>query len=162
MQLKIAAKVDEEDSVLLAKSIKPLLRGDAVEFIGEINDAQKPDFLSGAHALLFPIDWPEPFGLVMIEAMACGTPGDRVQPRLGAGGDRRRPDRLHRRRRRRARSPPCARVGRARPRHGAPPFRARWTARRMAEDYLRVYERLIGRAVASAERLTPRFRHLVA
>ena len=45
-----------------------------MEFIGEINDAQKPEFLSGAQALLFPIDWPEPFGLVMIEAMACGTP----------------------------------------------------------------------------------------
>ena len=54
--------------------IEPLLGEAHVEFIGEINEAQKPAFLSGAKALLFPIDWPEPFGLVMIEAMACGTP----------------------------------------------------------------------------------------
>ena len=55
--------------------IKPLIQGNPdVEFIGEINDAQKPAFLSAAHALIFPINWPEPFGLVMIESMACGTP----------------------------------------------------------------------------------------
>jgi len=55
-------------------TIRPLLDDGQVEFIGEITEAQKPAFLSGAHALLLPIDWPEPFGLVMIEAMACGTP----------------------------------------------------------------------------------------
>ena len=54
--------------------VAPLLRDERVEFIGEISDAEKPAFLSGAKALLFPIDWPEPFGLVMIEAMACGCP----------------------------------------------------------------------------------------
>ena len=54
--------------------IEPLLDHPLIEFIGEIGDAQKSDFLGGAEALLFPIDWPEPFGLVMIEAMACGTP----------------------------------------------------------------------------------------
>ena len=54
--------------------VEPLLADANVEFIGEINDAEKPAFLSGAQALLFPIDWPEPFGLVMIEAMACGCP----------------------------------------------------------------------------------------
>ncbi len=75
VKLKIAAKVDDADKKYWEGQIKPLLeRGTHVEFVGEINDAQKPDFLSGAHALLFPIDWPEPFGLVMIEAMACGTP----------------------------------------------------------------------------------------
>jgi glycosyltransferase involved in cell wall biosynthesis len=54
--------------------IEPLLDDPLIEFVGEIGDAQKPAFLGGAEALLFPIDWPEPFGLVMIEAMACGTP----------------------------------------------------------------------------------------
>jgi glycosyltransferase involved in cell wall biosynthesis len=75
MKLKIAAKVDNADKEYYDSQIKPLIQGNPdVEFIGEINDAQKPEFLSGAHALIFPIDWPEPFGLVMIEAMACGTP----------------------------------------------------------------------------------------
>jgi len=75
LKLKIAAKVDKVDQVYWDERIKPLIKASPwVEYIGEINDAQKPAFLSGAHALLFPIDWPEPFGLVMIEAMACGTP----------------------------------------------------------------------------------------
>ena len=74
MKLKIAAKVDVADKQYFDSEIKPLLSQGHVEFIGEIDDSQKPAFLSGAHALLFPIDWPEPFGLVMIEAMACGTP----------------------------------------------------------------------------------------
>jgi glycosyltransferase involved in cell wall biosynthesis len=75
IKLKIAAKVDNADKEFYDTQIGPLIRHDSnVEFIGEINDQQKSTFLSGAHALLFPIDWPEPFGLVMIEAMACGTP----------------------------------------------------------------------------------------
>ena len=75
MKLKIAAKVDNADKEYYDTLIKPLIVGNPdVEFIGEINDSQKPEFLSGAHALIFPIDWPEPFGLVMIESMACGTP----------------------------------------------------------------------------------------
>jgi len=72
--LKIAAKVDDTDAVYFDSEIKPLLNNHAVEFVGEIGDEQKSDFLGNALALLFPIDWPEPFGLVMIEAMACGTP----------------------------------------------------------------------------------------
>ncbi|KKB64741.1 glycosyl transferase [Robbsia andropogonis] len=74
MKLKIAAKVDKVDQEYFEREIEPLLSTADVEFIGEINEAQKPAFLSGAKALLLPIDWPEPFGLVMIEAMACGTP----------------------------------------------------------------------------------------
>ncbi len=74
MPLKIAAKVDQADANYFDKEITPLLAHPNIEVIGEIDDAQKPDFLSGAAALLTPIDWPEPFGLVMIEAMACGTP----------------------------------------------------------------------------------------
>ena len=75
LKLKIAAKVDNADKKYYETEIRPLIQASPwVEFIGEINDAQKPEFLSGAHALLFPIDWPEPFGLAMIESMACGTP----------------------------------------------------------------------------------------
>jgi glycosyltransferase involved in cell wall biosynthesis len=72
--LKIAAKVDAVDVGYYRERIEPLLAGGDVDFIGEINDAGKRLFLGNADALLFPIDWPEPFGLVMIEAMACGTP----------------------------------------------------------------------------------------
>ena len=72
--LKIAAKVDAADKVYYETKIKPLLDNPLIEFIGEIGDHQKSEFLGKADALLFPIDWPEPFGLVMIEAMACGTP----------------------------------------------------------------------------------------
>lgn len=75
LPLKIAAKVDKADEVYWRELIEPMVRGNAnVEYIGEINEAQKARFLGGARALLFPIDWEEPFGLVMIEAMACGTP----------------------------------------------------------------------------------------
>ena len=72
--IKIAAKIDKDDTVYFEKNIKKLLRHPLVEYIGEITDAEKEKFLGEAMALLFPIDWPEPFGLVMIEAMACGTP----------------------------------------------------------------------------------------
>jgi glycosyltransferase involved in cell wall biosynthesis len=72
--LKIAAKVDKADEAYFREKIAPLLSAPGVEFIGEINDHNKTKFLGEARALLFPIDWPEPFGLVMIEAMACGTP----------------------------------------------------------------------------------------
>ncbi|MCU1296257.1 MAG: glycosyl transferase group 1 [Acidobacteriaceae bacterium] len=72
--LKIAAKVDRGDREYFESCIKPLLDHPLIEFLGEIGYAEKNDFLGNALALLFPIDWPEPFGLVMIEAMACGTP----------------------------------------------------------------------------------------
>jgi glycosyltransferase involved in cell wall biosynthesis len=72
--LKIAAKVDKFDEAYFREQIAPLLSDPGVEFIGEINERSKTEFLGEAQALLFPIDWPEPFGLVMIEAMACGTP----------------------------------------------------------------------------------------
>src|ERR1700730_1735479 len=72
--LKIAAKVDKVDEGYFREKIAPLLSDPGVEFIGEINERSKTEFLGEAQALLFPIDWPEPFGLVMIEAMACGTP----------------------------------------------------------------------------------------
>jgi glycosyltransferase involved in cell wall biosynthesis len=74
MPLKIAAKVDAVDQEYFATVVQPLLRHPLVEYIGEIGEGDKDAFLGQAYALLFPIDWPEPFGLVMIEAMAGGTP----------------------------------------------------------------------------------------
>ena len=142
MKLKIAAKVDNADKVYYDTVVRPLIENNPdVEFIGEINDAQKPAFLSGAHALLFPIDWPEPFGLVMIEAMACGTPviaynhgsvpevleegltGFIVNDEDGALAALKKLDRLDRTQVRST-------------------FDRRFTARRMAEDYVGVYEEL--------------------
>jgi glycosyltransferase involved in cell wall biosynthesis len=74
LPLKIAAKVDPADRRYFEEEIRPLLDDPLVEYLGEIGDDAKPAFLGQALALLFPVDWPEPFGLVMIEAMACGTP----------------------------------------------------------------------------------------
>ena len=141
--LKIAAKVDRTDQAYFDEVIRPMLAGGGVEMIGEINDARKPEFLSGAKALLMPIDWPEPFGLVMIEAMACGTPviafnrgsvpeivedgvnGYIVEDERGAMSA---VDRL-------------SKLSRATVRQR---FEARFTARRMAEDYLAIYRTLAG------------------
>jgi glycosyltransferase involved in cell wall biosynthesis len=74
LQLKIAAKVDRADDSYFREVVEPLLAHPSIEFVGELNDGQKADLLADALALLFPIDWPEPFGLAMIEAMAAGTP----------------------------------------------------------------------------------------
>jgi glycosyltransferase involved in cell wall biosynthesis len=75
VRLRIAAKIDSgPDERYFRERIAPLLRGPLVEFIGELDERTKPAFLGNAAALLFPIDWPEPFGLAMIEAMSCGTP----------------------------------------------------------------------------------------
>ena len=141
VKLKIAAKVDKADQDYFDEEIRPLLSQPHVEFIGEINDAQKSEFLSGAHALLFPIDWPEPFGLVMIESMACGTPviafnrgsvpevvddgvtGFIVRDEAEAVAAVSKLDMLSRKRVRAQ-------------------FETRWTARRMAQDYLDVYDLL--------------------
>ena len=92
--LKIAARIDRDATEYYRTRIVPLLDHPLIEFIGEIGEREKNAFLGGARALLFPIDWPEPFGLVMIEAMACGTPV--VATRAGAVPevDRRRRDRL--------------------------------------------------------------------
>ena len=143
--LKIAAKVDRVDEAYFRDTIRPMIDGHDVELIGEINDAEKPDFLSGAIALLVPIDWPEPFGLVMIEAMACGTPviafnrgsvpeivehgvtGLIVEDEAAAVAAIRRVPSLSR-----------AVVRRN--------FEQRFTAQRMAEDYLALYRRLAARA----------------
>ncbi len=92
IKLKIAAKVDPVDQVYFDRDIKPLLDHPLIDFVGEISDDAKPDFLGRARALVFPIDWPEPFGLVMIEALACGTPviarGVAPSPRWSSTGGR--------------------------------------------------------------------------
>jgi glycosyltransferase involved in cell wall biosynthesis len=149
--LKVAAKVDRADQDYYDEQIAPMMRMNNVEFIGEITDREKPEFLSGAIALLVPIDWPEPFGLVMIEAMACGTPViafnrgsvpeiiedgltglivDDINGAIGAV------DRL-------------GQLSRESIRHR---FEERFTARRMAQDYLSVY-RSLSDAVAPHLRL---------
>jgi glycosyltransferase involved in cell wall biosynthesis len=74
MPIKIAAKVDNADRAYFDRVVKHLLDQPHVEYIGEIDESQKDEFLGNAFAVLFPIDWPEPFGLVMIEAMSVGTP----------------------------------------------------------------------------------------
>jgi len=142
MPLKIAAKIDDLDRNYFEENIGQYLARDDIEYVGEISDASKSDFLSGAHALLLPIDWPEPFGLVMIEAMACGTPviafnrgsvpevvedgvtGFIVEDETSAVGAVRRVSQLSR---------PLIRQR----------FEERFTARRMARDYLDVYSGLI-------------------
>lgn len=141
MPLKIAAKVDPVDRHYFEHEIRPLLELPGIEYIGEINDAQKSEFLSGAIGLLMPIDWPEPFGLVMIESMACGTPvlaypGGSVPEIVEDGltgfivtNEAEAVDAVRRlpelsRKRIRAR------------------FEERFTARRMAEDYLALYRRM--------------------
>jgi glycosyltransferase involved in cell wall biosynthesis len=140
--LKVAAKVDKVDREYYEEKIEPMMKSANVEFVGEISDKEKPDFLSGALALLVPIDWPEPFGLVMIEAMACGTPviafnrgsvpeviedgltGFIVEDIQGAVGAVDRLGSLSRERIRKR-------------------FEERFTSRRMAQDYLSTYRALI-------------------
>ena len=141
MPLKVAAKVDRADQDYYDEKIVPMLKSANVDFIGEISDKEKSDFLSGATVLLVPIDWPEPFGLVMIEALACGTPviafnrgsvpeiiedgltGFIVEDINGAIGAVDRLGQLSRDKIRRR-------------------FEERFTARRMAQDYLSVYRSL--------------------
>jgi glycosyltransferase involved in cell wall biosynthesis len=149
--LKIAAKVDKADREYYEEQIRPMIKGPYVEYVGEITDAEKSQFLAGAIVLLVPIDWPEPFGLVMIEAMACGTPvivfnrgsapeiiedgltGFVVEDINGAIGTVDRLEQLSR---------PAIRRR----------FEERFSARRMAQDYLAVYRSLAG-AIAPPLRL---------
>jgi glycosyltransferase involved in cell wall biosynthesis len=150
--LKIAAKVDKVDEAYFEATIKPMLDGQGVEFIGEINDAQKNDFLGEAQALLFPIDWPEPFGLVMIEAMACGTPvlafgNGSVSEIIDEGVTGRIVDTTEQAVS--ALSQVLAFDRRAVRRR----FEQRFSATRMAKDYVSVYRKLLQGAPALAERV---------
>jgi glycosyltransferase involved in cell wall biosynthesis len=142
MKLKIAAKVDPVDEDYFNRRIKPLLNSPLVDFIGEVAESEKNDFLGKAHALLLPVDWPEPFGLVMIEAMACGTPtiafrrgavseiiDEGVSGFVCAGVD----DAVA----------ALSRVGAVSRKRCRQAFEERFTASRMIKDYLDLYERLI-------------------
>lgn len=136
--IRIAAKVDPADRDYFADQIKPLLNDPLVDYIGEIGDAEKGDFIGNARALLFPIDWPEPFGLVLIEAFACGTPvvafrNGSVPEVMEEGVTGYTVNDMH------AAIEAARRVGqldRARIREV---FEQRFTSTRMAEDYLRIY-----------------------
>lgn len=148
--LKIAAKVDPVDQVYFERQIQPLLDSPLIEYLGEISEGEKGAFLAGATALLFPIDWPEPFGLVMIESLACGTPivairGGSVPEILEHGvtgficndvaeaiDATARVHTLDRRACRRA-------------------FERRFTATRMAEEYIQLYRRLVADAALFAD-----------
>ncbi len=152
--LKIAAKVDRADEDYFNDEIRPLLDGPGVEFIGEINDAQKSAFLSGAIALLTLIDWPEPFGLVLIEANACGTPviafGHGAIPEIiedGINGfialDE--DDAVEAVRRARLLSPKRIRQH----------FDEHFTAKRMASDYVKIYSDLAKARPAPQRRSGP-------
>jgi len=150
MPLKVAAKVDGQDVAYYESEIKQLLNGPNIEFVGEITEQQKGDFLGNAYAYLFPIDWPEPFGLTMIEAMACGTPtiafkcgsvpeviahgisGFVVEDMDGAVDATEKARSLDRRVVRRD-------------------FEARFSASRMAQDYVKLYESMLGAKPRTAE-----------
>ncbi|HKB52580.1 MAG TPA: glycosyltransferase family 4 protein, partial [Ramlibacter sp.] len=139
--LRIAAKVDAVDQAYFESTIQPLLSDPLVSFIGEIDDQAKNDFLGNARALLMPVDWPEPFGLVMIEAMACGTPtiayGRGSVPEVienGVTGFI--VETLDAAVRALVRAPVLCR------RRCRQVFEERFTAARMARDYLDLYERL--------------------
>lgn len=144
LPLKIAAKVDRADAEYFKAEIEPLLGDPGIEFIGEIDDRRKPKFLGDARALLFPIDWPEPFGLVMIEAMACGTPvlafrNGAVPEVIDEGVTGCVVDTV----------PEAIRkmghvlaLDRGRVRRT---FERRFTQTRMAQDYLRLYQRVLGK-----------------
>lgn len=142
-KVKIAAKVDRADQEYWDTVIEPMVRDNPfVEFIGEIGDAQKAEFLGNARALLFPIDWPEPFGIVMIEAMACGTPVlafrcGSVPEVIDSGSTGWIVDDVDGALAALSHQP----IDRAKVRAA---FEERFTARRMALDYLDVYERLAG------------------
>jgi len=149
MPLKIAAKVDPVDREYFEARIRPLLRHPLVEFIGEIGDSDKAEFLGKAAALLFLIDWPEPFGLVMIEAMACGTPV--IGWRCGAvpevveeGKTGFIVDSIE------SAAAAVARLGEFDRAACLQAFEARFCARRMARDYLAVYQAVIDRMDATA------------
>ena len=154
MDLKIAAKVDPRDRDYFEAVVAPLLREPRVEYVGEIGEGEKDDFLGHAAALLFPIDWPEPFGLVMIEAMACGTPvlafrRGSVPEILEDGVTGFIVDDLEGAVRAAARLPTVSRW-RCRQR-----FEARFSAARMARNYLTLYRRLVAGARRQVARLSP-------
>jgi glycosyltransferase involved in cell wall biosynthesis len=149
MPLRIAAKVPRGERAYFKEKLEPQIDGKQVRLIGEVNDRTKEEFLAGAAALLFPIDWPEPFGLVMIEAMACGTPViafpagsvpevvDHGITGFIVGGEGQAVDAI-------------GHLGELDRRRVRAHFERRFTSKRMATEYLQKYEVLIGKKPASA------------
>jgi glycosyltransferase involved in cell wall biosynthesis len=142
MPIKIAAKVDRVNKDYFEGVIEPLLRDPLVEFVGEIDEGEKNEFLGKAYTLLFPINWPGPFGLVMIEAMACGTPviayrHGSVPEVIEVGRTGFLVTGLEDAIKAAKRIPELSRA------HCREIFEQRFTATRMAADYVQVYERLI-------------------
>jgi glycosyltransferase involved in cell wall biosynthesis len=142
MELKISAKIDSADRAYFGEVVAPLLRHPLVTYLGEIGDGDKGEFLGNASALLFPIDWPEPFGLVMIEAMACGTPviayrRGSVPELVQDGVTGFIVDDMEEAIQATERAPM---LDRARCRQW---FERHFSARRMAEEYVAIYQRLI-------------------
>jgi glycosyltransferase involved in cell wall biosynthesis len=142
LPLRIAAKVDAVDREYFENVIEPLLRDPLVEYVGEIGDGEKQEFLGNARVLLFPIDWPEPFGLVMIEAMACGTPviafrGGSVPEVLDDGVTGFIVDDLD------DAVAAAARIGKLSRRRCREIFEQRFTSERMARDYVELYATLL-------------------
>jgi glycosyltransferase involved in cell wall biosynthesis len=145
LPLRIAAKLPGGESRFFKEQIEPFVDGQQVEYVGEVSDSGKSDFLGRAKALLFPIHWPEPFGLVMIEAMACSTPVIALPcgsvPEIVSDGktgfivnnDAEAVDAINR----------IADIDRT---HVRGEFERRFTARRMAQEYLGCYSDLISRA----------------
>jgi glycosyltransferase involved in cell wall biosynthesis len=150
MPLKIAAKVDKADEEYFEAQIKPLLNDSLIEFVGEVNEAQKNVLLGGAKALLFPIDWPEPFGLVMIESLACGTPVLAFEcgsvPEVLAHGKTafvvRSMDEAEK---------ALRQIGTLSRQACRQEFEQRFTVERMAQRYLHIYEQLLMDAPAAPE-----------
>jgi glycosyltransferase involved in cell wall biosynthesis len=141
VRLKIAAKIDRADREYFEREVKHLLDNPLVEYVGEVSDADKDDFLGDARALLFPIDWPEPFGLVMIEAMACGTPvvafrAGSVPEVVDDGITGFVVDDMD------AAVAAAARISEVDRRRCRAVFDKRFSAERMAEDYVALYSRL--------------------
>jgi len=142
MPLRIAAKVPRSESGYFNDRLQPLIDGKQIQLAGEVNDTAKEKFLAGAAALLFPIDWPEPFGLVMTEAMACDTPviafrSGSVPEVIDEGltgfiveGER---EAVH----------AIKRVGELDRSKVRERFEQRFTATRMAEEYLRHYQQIV-------------------
>ena len=140
--LRLAAKVDDVDRVYFESTIRPLLDDPLIDYIGEIGDDEKAQFLGDAIALLFPINWPEPFGLVMIESMACGTPviawnfgsvPDVVDPGVSGFVVNSESEALN----------AIAAIRNLDRRHVRLAFERRFTSRAMANGYLEIYERAL-------------------
>lgn len=140
--LKMAAKIDDSDRAYFEEVVRPLLKQPGIEYLGEIGDKDKNEFLGNAMALLFPIDWPEPFGLVMIEAMACGTPviawpGGSVPEVLTGGLSGCIVESID------AAVKAVERVAGWSRRQVRAAFDARFTSDRMARDYCALYQRML-------------------